>query len=137
MENSIIGPGCVVRGRVENSILSPGVCVGEQATVRNSVLMSKVSVAHRSIVDSCILDEAVNVGKLCYIGFGAGIVSGDWDITVLGKGTTVPAGYRIGRNCKILPHAGGNNFSANVVPSGAVVSPLTGSPARGVLANER
>lgn len=141
VENSLVGRGCVVKGRVENSILSPGVQVEERAVVRDSVLMPNVFVGHHSIVDSCILDEAVTVGESCYIGFGAGIVSGDWDITVLGKGTTVPAGYRIGHNCRILPHSGGTDFATKVIPPGTAVSPQSGGsippPRETVVANER
>jgi glucose-1-phosphate adenylyltransferase len=102
--NSLLSPGCVIKGRVENSILSPGVCVHKQAEVHNSVLMPNVSVGYHSIVDTCIIDEEVNIGKLCYIGFGKSPLSGDSDITVLGKGVTVPSHTVIGRNCTVFPN---------------------------------
>jgi glucose-1-phosphate adenylyltransferase len=82
IRNSLVSPGCVIRGRVENSILSPGVWVGEEAVVRGSVIMGGVSIARHSLVDHCVLDEGVNIGEFCNIGDGC--------ITVLGKGVAIP-----------------------------------------------
>jgi glucose-1-phosphate adenylyltransferase len=120
--NSLLSPGCVIKGRVENSILSPGVWVDEQAEVRNSILMSNVFVGYHSVVDTCIIDEGVNIGKLCYIGFGKPLLSGDSDITVLGKGVTVPSHTAIGRNCTVLPHVDMSSFRGNLIASGSIIS---------------
>jgi glucose-1-phosphate adenylyltransferase len=108
--NSLVSPGCVIKGYVENSILSPGVWVDAQAKVWNSVLMSNTFIGYHSVVDTCIIDEEVNIGKLCYIGFGRSPLSGDCDITVLGKGVTVPSHTVIGRDSKVLPHADTSSF---------------------------
>jgi glucose-1-phosphate adenylyltransferase len=108
--NSLVSPGCVIKGYVENSILSPGVWVDAQAEVWNSVLMSNTFIGYHSVVDTCIIDEEVNIGKLCYIGFGRSPLSGDRDITVLGKGATIPSHTVIGRDSKVLPHADKSSF---------------------------
>jgi glucose-1-phosphate adenylyltransferase len=119
---SIISPDCVVRGHVENSILSPGVCIDDEAVVRNSVLMPEASIGYHTVVDRCILDEKVNIDKFCYIGFGGSLLSEDYETTVLGKGTVVPPFTTIGHNCKILPHVTPEDFTASVVPSNSIVS---------------
>jgi len=119
--NSLLSPGCVIKGRVENSILSPGVWVDEQAEVRNSVLMPNVFVGCHSVVDTCIIDEGVNIGKLCYIGFGKSLLSGDCDITVLGKGVTVPSHIAIGRNCRVLPNTDMSGSRSNLIASGSIL----------------
>ena len=103
--NSLVSPGCVIKGYVENSILSPGVWVDAQAEVWNSVLMPNTFIGYHSVVDTCIIDEGVNIGKLCYIGFGKSPLSGDRDITVLEKGVTVPSHTVIGRDSRVLPQA--------------------------------
>jgi glucose-1-phosphate adenylyltransferase len=121
IENSLISPGCVIKGRVENSILSPGVIIEENAIVRNSVVMANCYIGFHSVIDRCILDEGVNIGKFCYIGFGPGLLPGNWDITVLGKEVTVPPYTAIGRKCKVLPRVGATAFSTSLVPSGSVV----------------
>jgi glucose-1-phosphate adenylyltransferase len=103
IENSIISPGCVIKGRVENSILSPGVWVDEQATVRNSILLPKVFVGFHSLVDSCIADEEVNIGKYCYVGFGSDHKKMS-ECTLLGNGATISSHTAIARGCRIMPH---------------------------------
>ncbi len=89
IKHNIVSAGCVIKGEVENSILSPGVIVEEQAVVHNSVIMAGAVIGNNSVVDRCVLDEEVNVGKFCYIGFGDGPTSGKRDITVLGKGVKI------------------------------------------------
>jgi glucose-1-phosphate adenylyltransferase len=41
--NSLVSEGCVIRGRVNNSVLSPGVRIGERTRVRDSILMPDVA----------------------------------------------------------------------------------------------
>lgn len=117
VKHSLISPGCVIKGEVERSVLSPGVRVEEEAVVRDSAIMANTTIGKHSVVDRCILDEEVNIGKFCYIGFGASLIPGNWDITVLGRGVTVPPYTAICRNCKILtwcgasgPHHQGRSF---------------------------
>ncbi len=121
--NSLLSPGCVIRGRVENSILSPGIWVEEQAEVSNSVLMPNVSVGYHSVADTCIIDEGVNIGQLCYIGFGKSLLSVENGITMLGKGVTVPSHIAIGRNCTVLPYVDTSSFRGNLIASGSIISP--------------
>ncbi len=116
--NSIISPGCVIEGRVENSILSPGAYVAPQALVRNSVVMTNTSVGFHSIVDGCITDENVSIGRFCYIGFGAALRPGNDSITVLGKNVGVPDRTAIGRKCNVHPGLGPEAFETRMVPSG-------------------
>jgi glucose-1-phosphate adenylyltransferase len=119
--NSIISPGCIIEGRVENSILSPGVYVAPQALVRNSMVMTGTSIGFHSIVDGCITDEEVSIGKFCYTGFGAALQPGNEAITVIGKGVTVPDRTAIGRNCNVRPGLGPEAFGTRMVPSGTTL----------------
>ncbi|MBI4303681.1 MAG: NTP transferase domain-containing protein [Chloroflexi bacterium] len=127
--SSLVSPGCVIKGHVENSILSPGVWVDEKAVVRNSVLLSNAFVGYHSVVDHCILDEGATVGKFCYTGYGTSLNSGD--ITVIGRNVTVPPHTAVGRSCTIFPHIGAADFSTNVVPSGTVMSPQSSTLVKG------
>ena len=122
-KNSIISPGCVIRGQVENSVLSPGVWVDSQAVVRNSVLMENTIIGSRSIIDHCILDEEVSVGLFCYIGFGPARILSQDEVTVLGRGATVPPHTAIGRSCRILPHVEPSDFVSSAIRAGETVEP--------------
>jgi glucose-1-phosphate adenylyltransferase len=120
--NSLVSPGCVVMGHVENSVLSPGAFVNERAIVRNSVIMGNTSIGRHAVVDRCVLDENVTIGDYSYIGFGSSLIPGDWDITVIGLGVTVPSHTAVGRNCKIAPHVKPSDFPSSVVTAGSILS---------------
>jgi glucose-1-phosphate adenylyltransferase len=92
--------------------------------------MADTHIGYHSIVERSVLDENVNIGKLCYVGFGASLVPGNWEITVLGKDVTIPDGTAIGRNCKILPRVGPTDLTSRVIPSGSIVSKTTASASR-------
>jgi glucose-1-phosphate adenylyltransferase len=119
--NSIISPGCMIQGRVENSVLSPGVSVAPQALVRNSIIMADTSIGYHSIVEGYIVDENVNIGNFCYIGFGAVILPGNEEITVLGRDVTIPDRTAIGRQCRIRPGLGPDAFDTRLIPSGTEI----------------
>ena len=123
IENSLVSPGCVIKGRVENSILSPGVRVEEQSAVIDSILMSGVTVGYHSVIERSILDEDVDIGQYCYIGFGAEPFPRDLDVTVIGKSAIVPNHTAIGTNCTIMPHVKPGDFPGNMVAPGATLSP--------------
>ncbi len=119
--NSLISPGCVIDGRVENSVLSPGVRIAEQSVVRNSLIMADTSIGYHSIIDGCILDEAVNIGNFCYVGFGAGLVPYNEQITILGKEVAVPDRTAIGRQCIVRAGTGPAAFDTRLIPSGTTL----------------
>ncbi len=121
--NSVLSPGCVIRGHVVNSVLSPGVHVESEAVVRDSVLMAGVSVGFHSVVDTCVMDEDVRVEPYCYVGFGTKSPFGDPSVTVVGRGVVVPSGRAIGRRCRVQPEVGPDDFEDVVVPPGTVVAP--------------
>jgi glucose-1-phosphate adenylyltransferase len=122
VHNSIIAPGCVINGRVDNSILSPNVHVLKEAEIRNSIIMSDCSIGYHSVVDHCILDTGVKVDEFCYLGFEGSATADSWKVTILGEGVTVPSHTAICRNCKILPFVGPDDFPGKVVPSNTTLS---------------
>jgi glucose-1-phosphate adenylyltransferase len=91
IKNSIIGSGCVIKGRVVNSILSPGVWVGQNAVIKDSVIMDNVSIGCHTKVTNCILDEDAAIGEYCNIGIKTNPGMENTDITVLGQNSKVPS----------------------------------------------
>ncbi|MET7718975.1 glucose-1-phosphate adenylyltransferase [Streptomyces sp. NPDC005407] len=69
---SIISPGCVVRGQVTRSVLSPGVTVAEGAVVQGSVLHDNVRIGRGAVVRGSILDKNVDVPPGATIGVNPG-----------------------------------------------------------------
>ncbi len=121
--DSLVSPGCVIKGEVRNSILSPGVRIEEKAIVRNSVIMANTVIGDHSVVNNSILDEGVGVGKFCYIGLETSRTAHDHGITVVGKSVTVPPYTAICSNCKVSPEVGPLDFAKHILQAGTVVSP--------------
>lgn len=135
--NSMISNGCIIEGRVEHSVLSPGVRVAENALVRNSVVMAGTVIGRDSVIDCSILDKEVVVDIGCYIGFGSDFQPNQEQprilssgITVVGKSAKIPSGTTIGRNCAIDSNVTEKDFRKDRVPSGETVKPKRHRTAR-------
>ncbi len=86
IKNSMISEGCCIYGKVENSILSPGVIIKEGAVVKDSVIMADTVVEKKAAVYTSIVDSNVTVKEKVVVGTdGAGKDS----ITVIPKGAVI------------------------------------------------
>ena len=130
VERSLVSNGCIIRGRVEHSVLSPGVYVAPGAVVRDSIVMNDVWIGEGAILDKVIVDKQAVIGTGTLLGAGddmkPNIAQPDklnTGITVVGKGAHIPGGLRIGRNVVIQTKAVESDFTAfdSNVPSGATV----------------
>ena len=63
VKNSLIANGCVIRGRVENSIIFRGVKVGKGAVVKDCILMQRCDIEEGARVENIICDKNVIVTK--------------------------------------------------------------------------
>ncbi len=59
--NSLVADGCIIEGKVENSILFRGVRVGSGAVVRNSIIMPNCVIGANSFMNYIIADKNVRV----------------------------------------------------------------------------
>ncbi|MEO8245979.1 MAG: sugar phosphate nucleotidyltransferase [Chloroflexota bacterium] len=110
VERSMISHGCVVEGRVERSILSPGVRVGPGAVVRDSIVMFDTVIGEEAVLDRAIVDKEAIIGARAVIGQGEDLRPNRDEperlyagLTLVGKQASIPPGTRIGRNCRIDP----------------------------------
>lgn len=124
--SSIIGRECIIKGRVENSVLSPSVRVEENAIVRNSIIMKDTLIGANSIVDNSIIDEKVNVGDFCYIGYGSQSGLEGKNLTVIGKDSNIPSHTAIGKNCTIPPRTILINSKTSVIRPDTVLQVVAG-----------
>ncbi len=126
--SSLVSSGATVAGTVEHSILSPGVVVERGAVVRDSVVMHGCRIQAGAVVDRAILDKTVQVGAGALIGHGearANPVLGEsltCGVAVIGKGTVVPDGATVGRNCVVRHGLAAATWPGDV-PAGTVVGP--------------
>jgi glucose-1-phosphate adenylyltransferase len=127
VRSSLVCCDTVVEGSVERSILSPGVIVERGAVVRDSVIMHRCRIGEGAVVDRAILDKDIRVGKAACLGCGDVVPNRlhpetlSSGVTVIGKGSTIPAGLRIGRSCIVYPDLQEADFPREGIPSGTVV----------------
>ncbi len=110
IENSLIYSGCRVKGTVKNSILFPGVEVGEDTIIADSILMFDTQIQAGANLRKVITDTHVVIGADCMIGNGDAAIANEEfphlltsGITLIGQHARVPARRKIGCNCIVHP----------------------------------
>lgn len=132
VHNSLISHGCIIKGTVEHSVLSPGVIVEEGAQVRDSIILFDTVIGAGSSVDRAILDKEVVVGKNCQVGSGSDLTPNKLEpgrlntgITLIGKRAHLPDNLQVGRNCKIGSDLRPEDFASGTLASGETVEDRT------------
>jgi glucose-1-phosphate adenylyltransferase len=132
VDRSLISHGCIIKGQVEHSVLSPGVVVEEGAVVRDSIILFDTVIGAGSVVDRAILDKEVTVGKNSKIGYGDDMTPNKQEpsrlntgITLVGKRSSLPDNLTVGRNCKIGTDLRPQDFSTTTLASGETVEDQT------------
>jgi glucose-1-phosphate adenylyltransferase len=107
---SMVSHGCVIEGTVNHSVLSPGVRVARGAVVRDSIVMFDTVVGEGAVIDRAIVDKDCVIGPRARVGDGDELRPNRDEperlfagITLVGKRARIPAGVKIGRNCRIDP----------------------------------
>ena len=86
VKNSMITVGCVIEGKVENSILSNNVKVEKGAIVRNSVIFNNTIIKSDSVVEKSIIADKVIIEENSVVGMC------DDKVTVISEGITIKKG---------------------------------------------
>ncbi len=99
IQNSMLADGCTVDGKLEFSILFPGVTIGKGAVINSSIIMPGAVIKEGANVQFSIISENTIIGKNAQIGKNPADVENrdDWGITVIGDG------IKIGDNVIIEP----------------------------------
>ncbi len=126
--NSLISNGCVIRGRVEHSVLSPGVYVSPGAVVKESIIINDTWIGPGAVIDRAIIDENVVIGPGTYLGIGDDLTPNKempgkmmTGINVVGSGAQIPGGLRLGRNVLIHSDRLESDFSGTEFASGEAI----------------
>lgn len=125
IEDSLIANGCRIEGRVQRSILFPGVQVGRDATVSDAVVMADTTIEAGARVERAILDKYVRVGERAVVGEGteAGPPELNWlaGLVLVGKDAWIPPGGVAHRPASIGVGGRYEDFAEGVVPAGTMV----------------
>jgi glucose-1-phosphate adenylyltransferase len=63
VKNSLIANGCMIEGKVENSILFRGVKIRKGAYVKNSIILQNCEIEENVIIENAILDKDVFISR--------------------------------------------------------------------------
>ncbi|MFG2576771.1 glucose-1-phosphate adenylyltransferase [Streptomyces sp. NPDC048481] len=86
---SIISAGCLIRGQVTRSVLSPGVVVDPGAVVQGSILHDNVHIGRGAVVRGAVLDKNVEVPPGATIGVNP---ERDADLYTVSQGGVIALG---------------------------------------------
>jgi len=114
VKSSFISDFCYINGKVENSIIFPGVEIHEGAIVKNSILLPFVKIGPGSVIINAIVDEGEiddetdNIGEGCRIGSNEKLIKNkkfpeilNSSLTLIGRNTHLTKGVSIGSACYV------------------------------------
>jgi len=102
ISDSLIYNGCEVEGRVERSILFPGVKVGPGASVKDSIIFFDTRIGAAVELNKVISDVNVVFEDACRVGRRQGETKEA--ATVVGWSNVIPCGADIGGGCTLYPY---------------------------------
>lgn len=130
---SLISNGAVINGKVENSVISPGVYIEKGAVVKNSIVFNDSIIRHDSVIDQAIIDKEVEIKDNCRIGWGDDYRANrdkpdllESGLNIIAKRASIPAGTTMGRNCRVYSYVGEENFQDKNIPSGSTITSEVG-----------
>ena len=129
VEQSLLSNGCVIRGSVSHSVLSPGVYVSPGAVVRDSVILNDTWIGPGAIIEKSIIDTNVVVGGGAVVGTGEDNTANhqmpeklNTGINVIGADSVLPIGVKLGRNVLVNSNATEDDFPDKDVASGTTIN---------------
>ena len=124
---SFLSADTIIEGRVEGSVLSPGVRVAKGAQVFNSILMHDCQVEAGAHLDRVIVDKKVRIGKQASIIGRADSPNREFPgqlkegLTLIGKRASIPSKIKIQGNTIIYPSVAEEDFPGLVLDQGETV----------------
>lgn len=123
VSDSLVCNGAVIKGTVESSVISSGVTVEKGAVVRNSVIFPNSKIMEDALINLSIVDKDAVIGSRAKVGYGVDFSPNcvhpqlmNTGLTLVEKGSFIPAGSVIGRNCQVMKRE--RSAEAVVVESG-------------------
>lgn len=128
IKKSLISNGAIVNGRVENSVISPGVFIEEDAVVKNSIILNNCTIRKNSIIDNTIIDKNVEIKENTRIGYGNDMTKNtdneiilDEGLNLIAKDISIASNITVNRNCRINKDIKAGQFENNEVKSGSTI----------------
>jgi len=129
VKQSLLSNGCVIRGTVSHSVLSPGVYVSPGAVVKDSIILNDTWIGPGAFIEKSIIDMNVVIGGGAFIGYSDDNTPNrempeklSTGINVIGADSIIPMGVKLGRNVLVNSNATEEDFPDSDIPSGATIN---------------
>lgn len=118
---SMICDGCFIEegAIVESSVLSPGVIVRPGAVVRESIVATDCVIESGAVIERAVLDKRVHVEQNARVGWG--IADQNIKIALVGKNSTVPAGYIIEPEAEVGTDVSASDYTDSTLRAGQTI----------------
>lgn len=103
VSDSLVSPGCTIAGRVERSVLGPGVRVDAGARVTDSVVFADTVVETGAVVARSIVDQDCLVGPGARVGDDRADVERSESICLVGRDSVLGPGTAVGAGARLEP----------------------------------
>ncbi|MBQ7635915.1 MAG: glucose-1-phosphate adenylyltransferase [Lachnospiraceae bacterium] len=124
VEKAIISEGAEIYGQVFNSVIGPGVVIGEGTVVRDSIIMTGTVVGRKCEIYKSIVAEGCSIGNNVKMGVGEESPN-VWKpaiycegLVTVAEGSVIPDNVSIGKNTAICGETLPEDYQNNWLPSG-------------------
>lgn len=124
VKNSFLSDYCYINGKVENSIIFPGVEIQKGAVVKDSIILPYVKIGEKAVIINTIVDEAnpdvetPGIGKGCRIGSDEKLIKNinfpdllNSSLTLLGRNIHLNDNVSIGSACYVTSNGADKYFT--------------------------
>ncbi len=66
ISNSLVSSGCIVNGKVENSVLFKQAFIGKNCVIKNSVILDDVYIGDNTYIENCIVESGCTLNPNTY-----------------------------------------------------------------------
>jgi len=126
-ERCIIGEGSEIYGQVYGSVIGPGVVIGKNTVVRDSIIMQDTSVGDNVTITKAIVAEGVSIGDNVEIGIGEEAENKlnksvySFGLATIGENSVIPSGVKIGKNTAISGETVKEDYPDGVLAGGEYI----------------
>ena len=106
-ERCIIGEGSEIYGKVYGSVIGPGVIIGKDTVVRDSIIMQNTKIGDNVSIAKSIIAENVKIGDHAELGIGEEVPNKlnpsvySFGLVTIGENSIIPPGVKVGKNTAI------------------------------------
>lgn len=123
-ERCIIGEGTEIYGKVYGSVIGPGVMVGKDTVIRDSIIMQNTSIGDNVTISKSIIAENVTIGNHVELGVGEEADNKlnksvySFGLVTVGENSVVPSGVKVGKNTAISGETEAGDYPGGILASG-------------------